>query len=644
MLEIKNINLKYAKVIYEHAHIQFYHSCIHAITGPSGCGKTSFFRLLLSENEMDIYEDGKLIQDKNMFIKNRVFYVSQTGEYFPNMTIKQHFQFFAKMGDEDVNEKRIEDCLSRVNLKNISLKSYPHVLSIGERKRFLIALALFCHKDILILDEPTASLDKKNIEILKNVLTSLKDMTIIMSTHDQGLLDICDVVYTIHNHQFQCLQNQGIDQIHHKKMTIFHFCPFYYWHLKSPMQWVQSFIVLLLGGFILFQVFFTSYTIIDQKDMNPTVINTASKSMIYLRQRKGDADILYVPGVDQNRAIPLTTKQLQQIQNIKGVQSIYPTDVLSSYNGEEENGFTIKRDKEKHVYKDKQVLIIPYYSNYHLENDIYCSQAFQELMNMKGCTMTSSVYIPVKQYVYNQEEHENEYKYITYTKKELSFHIHGVINQNQEIVSSLSDYVICVPIEKMKNIYHEVENTNQIERSYYLELVEKQYQATNYQMSDYVIFVDEDKTEKVYKQLLNMDTQFDVSNTYMNYLEINQLVDEYLKNQVLSLGLIVSVSICAFFIVCIFYMRSHKQEVKLLRQNGITSQDIHHFFCLEQIFYFLLWFAFGVIVDFVYSYIYQTHYEMKLLIVNLGCALFITLLWRGVTKMLIRKEGYYDLL
>ena len=51
--------------------------------------------------------------------------------------------------------------LEKVNLYNININKLPSILSIGERKRLLIALALFCDKDIIILDEPTASLDKK---------------------------------------------------------------------------------------------------------------------------------------------------------------------------------------------------------------------------------------------------------------------------------------------------------------------------------------------------------------------------------------------------------------------------------------------------------------------------------------------------
>ena len=67
------------------------------------------------------------------------------------MSIKQHFQFYAEMKKEKIDVQKINRCLEKVNLNNVNINKSPSVLSIGERKRMLIALAIFCDKDIICL-------------------------------------------------------------------------------------------------------------------------------------------------------------------------------------------------------------------------------------------------------------------------------------------------------------------------------------------------------------------------------------------------------------------------------------------------------------------------------------------------------------
>ena len=160
MLEIKNINISFQRNIFNNAKIQFYDSHIHAIIGKSGSGKTTFLRSMIQDFpqlQMEMIYNNQIIDQKDDFVKEHIAYVDQLGSYFPNMSIKQHFSFYAQMKDEKIEESEIERFLNQVNLHHINIKKSPSVLSIGERKRFLIALALYCDKDIIILDEPTAS-------------------------------------------------------------------------------------------------------------------------------------------------------------------------------------------------------------------------------------------------------------------------------------------------------------------------------------------------------------------------------------------------------------------------------------------------------------------------------------------------------
>lgn len=164
MLEIKNIHIAFERTLFNNAQIQFYDSSIHAIVGKSGSGKTTFLKSILHDStyvQSKMYYNNVEVLEKDDFVRNHVAYVDQLGSFFPNMTIKQHFQFYAEMKKEKVDANIMNQYLEKVNLYNININKLPSILSIGERKRLLIALALFCDKDIIILDEPTASLDKK---------------------------------------------------------------------------------------------------------------------------------------------------------------------------------------------------------------------------------------------------------------------------------------------------------------------------------------------------------------------------------------------------------------------------------------------------------------------------------------------------
>ena len=96
------------------------------------------------------------------------------------------------MNKKEALEKSIE-LLSQVEVDNPSerIKSYPHQLSGGQRQRVMIAMAIACHPDLLIADEPTTALDvtiqKQIMELLKN-LQEKYSMSVLFITHNLGLI------------------------------------------------------------------------------------------------------------------------------------------------------------------------------------------------------------------------------------------------------------------------------------------------------------------------------------------------------------------------------------------------------------------------------------------------------------------------
>jgi len=99
-------------------------------------------------------------------------------------------------------EKRVDDVLELVGIPATRRNEYPHQFSGGMKQRVMIAIALSCEPDLLIADEPTTALDvtiQAQILALMNDLRKRMDMSIIMITHDLGIIaETCDYVAVVY--------------------------------------------------------------------------------------------------------------------------------------------------------------------------------------------------------------------------------------------------------------------------------------------------------------------------------------------------------------------------------------------------------------------------------------------------------------
>ncbi|MFR1171830.1 MAG: ATP-binding cassette domain-containing protein, partial [Coprobacillus cateniformis] len=254
MLVLKDICFQYKKEIFKDANLRLNDSSLVCIHGKSGCGKTTLLKLLSFELPLQSgsisYMGNDINKDNlNNFLFQNVSYIDQEGLFLHNMTIFDHFEFYANLHNIAISTNIMNEYLQKVNLENIDLKKYPSYLSTGQRKRFLISLALMMNKSIMLLDEPTASLDTKNKELLLDVLKELsKTMLIICTSHDNQLIQKADSVYEIANLQF-IEEKRGKSQENN-----FHVCkdkPSYIKYYKYKNLKIRFlFIVLFLVGVI----------------------------------------------------------------------------------------------------------------------------------------------------------------------------------------------------------------------------------------------------------------------------------------------------------------------------------------------------------------------------------------------------------
>jgi tungstate transport system ATP-binding protein len=163
----------------------------HLLMGPNGSGKSTLFRLLALLEKPDAgvvnYLDGDYLLTHDLALRRKITLVlPKTGIF--NTTVFNNLAFGLKirgLGRREL-EARVEAALAAVGLTH--KKHHRAVdLSSGESKRLGLARAMVIEPEFLFLDEPTASLDPKNAEIIEAIILGLKragQTTIMMITHD----------------------------------------------------------------------------------------------------------------------------------------------------------------------------------------------------------------------------------------------------------------------------------------------------------------------------------------------------------------------------------------------------------------------------------------------------------------------------
>ena len=177
---------------------------VTTLTGPSGCGKSTLLNalgLLLVPSQGDVLVDGE--STKLWGDKRRVQYWHDQAAFI--------YQNFGTVEDETLsfnivlNKAKQRTYSHQVNaaLKHVGLggraKELASVLSGGEKQRLGFARAMFKHADVLYADEPTASLDRANRQMVIDLLRqrASQGMTVIVATHDDALASIADANFTL---------------------------------------------------------------------------------------------------------------------------------------------------------------------------------------------------------------------------------------------------------------------------------------------------------------------------------------------------------------------------------------------------------------------------------------------------------------
>ncbi|RRD26697.1 ABC transporter ATP-binding protein [Actinomyces bowdenii] len=179
------------------------------ILGPSGSGKSTLLTImggLRTPSTGTVTIGGEPFSElperaRARLRRKHLGFVLQASGLVPFLTLLDQFALYDRVVRRRGDKARRDHLLEALDLGHRT-RSYPEGLSGGERQRAAIAVALYHDPDIILADEPTASLDSARAQEVARLLaeqTHEQGKATVMVTHDERLLPVCDTVLVMHD-------------------------------------------------------------------------------------------------------------------------------------------------------------------------------------------------------------------------------------------------------------------------------------------------------------------------------------------------------------------------------------------------------------------------------------------------------------
>ena len=207
VIKIKNIKKSFDnKIIFCNFSENIFKNEIVAIVGKSGSGKTTLLNMIgglekIESGEIYINKLRVIGKNKIELYRNQVSFLFQNFALVDEWTVEKNLKIALTFKKREKGSSEILKVLKMIGLED-KLKEKIYKLSGGEQQRVALARIYLQDNPVILADEPTASLDKENRDLVFSLLRRLqkeKGKTIIIVTHEQELANFCDRVIELSN-------------------------------------------------------------------------------------------------------------------------------------------------------------------------------------------------------------------------------------------------------------------------------------------------------------------------------------------------------------------------------------------------------------------------------------------------------------
>lgn len=533
MIELKDICIEYDRVILDHASISIPAHSITLIRGKSGSGKTALLyciALMDTKSKYQYYYDHRLIgeKDRNNIRKECISYVLQENDLLAHLDVRGTLQYFAHIHNKHLSDKDIQDYLDKMHL-DVTLNQNVMTLSLRERQRLSIATALVSNPQVLVLDEPTASLDHENEIEIYNILKELSaHMTIVLASHSEEAIKYADIVYTLEDGRLisdgseiqEDICGQGeVSQVDHR---------LYREYVKDYVKHYRFMYVLMMMVFILSLV--------------------SGQMILGIIHHSKDQGMQMLIGQLENKAIITKDKHSYVDQDYSHFIKI-----------DDKNTFPLYK-----IYtqiEGEDVYLVPYFKDDDLSK--YIDRNIQETKT--GIYMDNESY-----YLLNQGLSDNRVNldlYITdqngMHQTSYTFDMNGVFRNNKKVhYVSKSQRYIYVPYSILQDIYKQSECTPR-----------------------YIGYIIKTDTYDELNKLVDYyeSKGYRINDSFTDREAMNSL-DSYYKNMMFTFaGVILVISVLIDIVLESHLLMQRKKELVLLLISGLLKKDLQRISMIESL-------------------------------------------------------------
>ena len=207
-IEIKNLNKQYNNILaVKNINFKINKGSIVGLLGPNGCGKTTTIGMILGlikPTSGTVFIDSQNIENENNRTKilEKVNFISPYVELPKKLTVEENLKVYGKMYGVNNLQDKISNLMKELNLLEFK-KRKTGELSSGQKNRVSLAKALINDPEILLLDEPTASLDPDVGDYIRTYIenfASKKGTTILLASHNMNEVErLCNEVMMMKN-------------------------------------------------------------------------------------------------------------------------------------------------------------------------------------------------------------------------------------------------------------------------------------------------------------------------------------------------------------------------------------------------------------------------------------------------------------
>ena len=207
-IEIKNLNKNYNNILaVKNINFKINKGSIVGLLGPNGCGKTTTIGMILGlikPTSGTVIINGQNIENENnrTTILEKVNFISPYVELPKKLTVEENLKVYGKLYGVNNLQDKISDLIKQLNLFEFK-KRKTGELSSGQKNRVSLAKALINEPEILLLDEPTASLDPDVGDYIRTYIedfASKKGTTILLASHNMNEVErLCTEVMMMKN-------------------------------------------------------------------------------------------------------------------------------------------------------------------------------------------------------------------------------------------------------------------------------------------------------------------------------------------------------------------------------------------------------------------------------------------------------------